>query len=1104
MNDAQIKPARLSSMISSGLGVKLALLGAGSVLVTAAALVIIAIWQSGQYNNLAQKEVEYLISTDLDHISQGVYNLVYTENEAVQHQVDYNLNVASHVFTRNGDITLSRKYVNWVVTNQLSNESSEISLPRFTIGGNWIGKNDSLSEKTPIVDDVRKLVGETSTIFQRMNENGDMLRIATNVETSEKTRAIGTYIPAINPDGTANPVISDILRGQTYNGRAYVVDQWYLTAYKPLYDVNGDLVGMINVGIKHKTVEERIRHAILQTRVGKTGYVYVLGGSGEEKGKYIISNKGERDKEDIWSIRDSDGRYVIREIIESAIALKNNEMTTVRYRWQNPGESSPRWKIARIVYFAPWDWVIGISVYEDELQTYRTWLSNGRRSMVNIMGFAGIIITFVTVMICVLITLKITQPVKEMTVVAKKIMAGDLEQVIDVKNRDEIGILAGTFNLMTRKLKETLDNLTKSEMKYRGIFENAIEGLFQNGLDGSILSVNPAMARIMGYDSPEEMISNVKDVKSQLYVRPEERDILINKLNKHGKVFEFEVQLYRKNRQKIWASISARLVYSDFGTPLVIEGFVSNISARRKAEEDLEESVNYLHEIMNAVGDPLFVKDSEHKFVLVNDAMCEFIGKSRDELIGKTDREFFNEEEANIFRSNEDSVLNSGIPNIEEENFTDKDGLVRIVFSKKTLYRDKNGNRFIVGLLRDVTEQKEAEEEKLKLEARLVQSQKMEAIGTLAGGIAHDFNNILSIIIGYTELSLHQIKPSEKAESALREVLKAGERAKDLVKQILTFSRMKKSDLSPVSIENIINDSLKMIRSFIPTTIEIRKKISASGKVFSNPTQLNQIMLNLCSNASHSMDKTGGVLEIGLEKIEITGQDMPDELDLEPGDYFRITVSDTGKGIPEEIMERIFEPYFTTRETGGGTGLGLSVIHGIVKSHNGTITCRNNPDGGALFEIYLPETRTGEPDTAEVGKHEIIKGNERILFIDDEKPLVLLISEILVTLGYHVETSESSIEALEMFRTDPLKYDLIITDMTMPDMTGDRLAKEMIEIRKDIPIIICTGYNEHINRKSAKSLGIKEFLMKPVNMHTLSEAVRRALNKRKQDDSKKA
>ncbi len=1079
-----------------GLYARTALMGAASVIITAFALVILAVWQSGQYNRLAQTEVENLIHADLDHITQGVYNLVRTENEAVQEQVDYNLNVIRHLLENAGKPSLSGDTMEWTVKNQFTNEIEPLRLPRFLIGDTWIAKNADPDIETPIVDEVTRLVGETATIFQRMNERGDMLRIATTVRTRQGERALGTYIPAVNPDGTKNPVVSAVLEGKTYHGRAYVVSEWYLTAYEPLHDTRGDLMGMLYVGVRQKAVESRIRNAILQTRVGQTGYVYVLGGKGEDRGKYIVSYKGERDGEDIWASIDSEGRYFIQEIISKAVTLGPKEMTTVRYPWKNPGEEQARWKVARIAYYAPWDWVIGTSVYEDELQTYRTVLTDGRLRMTRIMGMAGIIITILAAMICILITWTITRPVRQITEVAEKIIDGDLDQVVEVDSSDEIGVLARTFNLMTGKLKQSMENLSKSEEKYRGIFENALEGLFQSTFDGHIISANPAMAHILGYDSPEELISSITDIRKQLYISPQDRDNRTRRTLEPDEVLRFEVQFYRRDRVKIWVSISARTIYDDNGKPAYIEGFITDISDRKKAEEDLAESRDYLDEIINTVADPMFVKDRHHRWVLVNNALCAFMGHERSEILGKSDYDYFPKEEADVFWEKDEFVLTSGKENINEESLTDALGIVHTIITKKTLYTGKNGEKFIVGIIRDITDQKLAEEEKKQLQVRLNHAQKMEAIGTLAGGIAHDFNNILSAILGYTELAMDYIPKQGKGKFELMEVLKASNRARALVKQILTFSRMTETEYSPIALSTVIKESIRMLRSVIPSNIEIRQDLNAKGLVMSDPTQINQVMINLCTNAAHAMDETGGILEVRLHEVTVDNSAASSGLDIAPGPYVKITVSDTGMGIPEEIRERIFEPYFTTKELGRGTGLGLSVVHGIAKNHNGTVTCRSSPNEGTTFDVYLPRIMSGREKAEQEVKIDLPTGKERILFIDDEEVLTDLAEKMIGGRGYTVVPMTDSVKALELFRSDPQGFDLVITDMTMPGITGDQLAREIITVRHDIPVILCTGYNIHISEEKAKRIGIREFLLKPLDMKTLIKTIRRVLDEK--------
>ena len=1088
-------PSVLYRVRSMGLIAKVVLLGAISVFITAFALVALAVWQSGQYHQLARSEVESLINADLDHITQGVYNLVRTENEAVQLQVNYNLNVARHLLIGAGGVSLCPETVAWKAVNQLTKDTETVELPKLCVGGQWLGKNRALSEITPIVDEVNDLVGETATIFQRMNDRGDMLRVATTVETAEGQRAIGTYIPAVNPDGTANAVVTVILNGDTYHGRAYVVNAWYLTAYEPLLDSQGNLVGMLYVGIQQKVVESRVRHAILNTRVGKTGYVYVLGGGGEDRGKYIISYKGERDGEDVWDSADSDDRPVIQEIINKTIVLKPGEMTTVRYRWRNLDESEPRWKIARLVYFAPWDWVIGTSVYEDELQTYHALLTNGRVRMTRIMGGVGVVIALIIGAAGFFIAWSITRPIRDMTVAVRKIAAGDLDHTIDVVSNDEIGVLAHTFNQMTGRLKSSMAELQQSEEKYRRIFENAIEGLFQTTLDGRIVNANPGLARILGYESPEDLMDTIVDVGQQLYVHPQDRDDLLATLERQGEVVDREVQYYRKNKDIIWISMSVRSQGDPDRSAAVIEGFLTDITARKKAEEALAESRHFLEEVINSVADPMFVRDRKYRWVLVNDAMCASVGRRREELLGATEFEVLPQRIAEIARTQDDLIFANGKVSISESSVTHADGELRTVIIKKNLYVDRSGEKFIVGLIRDITAQKSAEAERRELEARLSQAQKMEAIGTLAGGIAHDFNNILQPILGYSELIREELSPDSALHHYAEGIYNSSLRAKDLVTQILTFSRQAEHKSYPLRIHTILKEVFKLSRSAIPTNIILVQDIDEKcPPVLINPTQIHQVAMNLIVNGYHAVEQTGGTVSVRLKEVTLT-EAMLGDLSLEPGGYVVLSVTDTGTGIDPAILEKIFEPYFTTKKHGKGTGLGLAVVYGIVKDHRGDIRVTSAPGEGTSVEIFLPASDANQGVTPATTENNFPTGSERVMLVDDEDVIVELEKLMLERLGYKVTTFSSSKVALDAFKAHTDAYDLVITDMSMPGMTGDQLIQEMRAVQPEVPVIICTGFSDKVGPQEAASIGVQAFLLKPIAISELAQKVRKVLDR---------
>ena len=397
------------------------------------------------------------------------------------------------------------------------------------------------------------------------------------------------------------------------------------------------------------------------------------------------------------------------------------------------------------------------------------------------------------------------------------------------------------------------------------------------------------------------------------------------------------------------------------------------------------------------------------------------------------------------------------------------------------------------GIFRDITERRRAYTEKEKLEAQLQQAQKMESLGTLAGGIAHDFNNILGVIIGSSQLLEITNAVEESSRSTLGSIITASTRAKELVRQILAFSRHAKQEKILLNLKPIIRETFEFLRASIPSIIELRQQVDAkTDTIIADPTQMQQVLMNLCTNAAHAMEKAGGVLEVGLSNVTLGPGDTRSYPDLEPGGYVRLTVTDTGHGIEPGVMQKIFEPYFTTKEVGKGTGLGLSVVHGIVKAHGGAIKVYSEVGKGTTFQVLLPRAEGNRTDEAK-GPQALLGGKERILIVDDEIALVEITRQMLGWLGYEVEIRTSAIEALEAFRKNPGRFDLVITDLTMPQMTGMKLARQMFQIRPDIPIILCTGFSDQLEEKQALSIGIKAFLFKPLVANELAEAVRKAL-----------
>ena len=423
-----------------------------------------------------------------------------------------------------------------------------------------------------------------------------------------------------------------------------------------------------------------------------------------------------------------------------------------------------------------------------------------------------------------------------------------------------------------------------------------------------------------------------------------------------------------------------------------------------------------------------------------------------------------------------------------------KDGSILWIEVTASILRNEEGEAVaILGVTRDISERKQAEQEKLRLETQLQQAHKMEAIGTLAGGIAHDFNNILGAVLGYTELSLEDTTQGSLIHKNLLEVLTAGNRAKDLIKQILAFSRHAEPVKKPIQVKLVVKEVTKLLRASLPSTIDIQQDLSSQAAILADSTQIHQVLMNLCTNAQHAMQESGGVLKVSLADVEIESDFEARRLDVNTGAFLCLRVSDTGHGIQNQVKERIFEPFFTTREPNKGTGMGLAVVHGIVKSHGGAISVQSKPGKGTTVAVFFPIIRNEMQPPADSDTR-LPSGKECILFVDDEKALVDMGRQMLERLGYSVVPRTSSIEALELFRTRPDQFDLVITDMTMPNLTGKKLARELLNIRSNIPVILCTGFSDQISEEQAHKMGIRKFLLKPMVMQKLAETVRSVLD----------
>jgi PAS domain S-box-containing protein len=798
------------------------------------------------------------------------------------------------------------------------------------------------------------------------------------------------------------------------------------------------------------------------------GYYFITRLDGVE---ILFADRPEMEGRNLIDLQDTRGKFVIRDMI--ALTRESGE-GFYRYAWTKPnltGKDFP--KIAFIKHFEPFDWLIGTGEYLDDVvndiqQEVLARIENitfGENGYIFAVRWNG---------------LSLVEPQK-----GKNMM-----ELIDAN-----GV----------KIVQELIKAAKSG----GGYVNYVMPKFDRDATYNKLSYTqpiPEWKWLVGAGVNMDRIETVIDQKRALLRESVKSDIfkiisilfaillfvlLIVKLisNRNKKNFNLFSAFFSKAATQSVKLESENFHFKEFET--LAEAANRMIIERNEAETALRKSERNYRQLVQSANSIIMRMDTAGRVIFFNQYAQDFFGYSEADILDKNvigtivplkDRAGFDLKQMidDIGTHPERYVSN------ENENIRRNGERVRVVWMNKAIYDDESRVREILCVGIDVTQ-------KWQLEKRLAQAQKMEAIGTLAGGIAHDFNNILSAIMGYTELSLIDIQQDSAVSNNLKQVLKAGGRAKELVQQILTYSRQRENEMQPIKINLIVNEALKLLRASLPSTIRINNNITSNLAVMSDPTNIHQVIMNLCTNAGHAMQENGGLLEVSLSDVAIDADFTKDHPGLNPGKFVRLTVSDTGHGMSPEVIERIFDPFFSTKKKGEGTGMGLSVVHGIVKSHGGTLTVDSTPGQGSVFKAFFPAI---ESEWVPDNKHAdlMVTGTENILFVDDEAFQADIARQMLSRLGYRLITCTSSGEALELFRQSPEKFDLVITDMTMPQMTGDVLARKLISIRPDIPIIVCTGYSDRIDTDIANDIGIRELLMKPVVMKDIAQCIRRVLD----------
>lgn len=638
-----------------------------------------------------------------------------------------------------------------------------------------------------------------------------------------------------------------------------------------------------------------------------------------------------------------------------------------------------------------------------------------------------------------------------------------------------------------RLLKEELvrvgvenKRLREIEKLYKRFIENDNVIFFSCDKTRKFTYITPSVVRYIGF-TPDEIIGKhfleLIYPPDQKHVMAEYESLLA------GDHQTRQYRVVKKDKTSLWVRSMSRMFFEN-NRFAGFAGVIFDIQDRMDAIAALEKSKTHYRRIFENIQDVYYETSLDGRIIEVSPSIETISKYRRNELIGQSILELYDnigDREKLIAALQKDGKFKNS-----KVFMKDKDGRILTFLLSACLHRDGAGTaEKIVGSLKDITDM-------AAMEKQLQQALKMELLGTLSGGIAHDFNNILYAILGYTELCIAEAEPDSRMAENLKRILTSANRASDLIKQILAFSRQEESDMGPVYLKPLVMEVAGLMRATLRANIEIKKSVNTRLQVMGNITRLHQVLINLCINASYAMRETGGRLFLTVDEV-LLKTDAPG-----PEKYARITVSDTGCGMAPMVCERIFEPFFTTKPQGEGTGLGLSTVYGIVRDHGGKITVESTPGKGSKFIILLPVLENKTAAAPIQGKKQGLSGTERILFIDDEEPIASLAELMLTRYGYRVDSQTKSANALESFRAAPNTFDLVITDMNMPEMTGIELSRELLHIRPDIPIILCTGFSRDVDAKDVKQYGIRAIAMKPVVVDGLCRIIRDVMDRKQQ------